>query len=41
MDPKQDGDPVNALPKAYIEVDGKALPETTGWVRKLTYRERQ
>lgn len=41
MDPKQDGDPVNALPKAYIEVDGKVLPETTGWVRKLTYKERQ
>jgi len=41
MDPKQDGEPVNALPKAYIEVDGKILPEATGWVRKLTYTERQ
>ena len=41
MDPKQDGEPVNALPKAYIEVDGKVLPETTGWVRKLTYKEVQ
>ena len=40
MNPKQDGDPVNALPKAYVEVDGKVLPETTGWVRKLTYKER-
>ena len=38
MNPKQDGDPVNALPKAYVEVDGKVLPETTGWVRKLTYK---
>jgi transglutaminase-like putative cysteine protease len=41
LDPKQDGEPVNALPKAYVEVDGKVLPETTGWVRKLTYKERQ
>ena len=40
MSPKQDGEPVNALPKAYIEVDGKEHPEGTGWVRKLTYRER-
>ncbi len=39
MNPKQDGDPVNALPKAYVEVDGKEHPERTGWVRKLTYRE--
>jgi len=39
MSPKQDGDPVNALPKAYVEVDGKEHPEKTGWVRKLTYRE--
>ncbi len=41
MSPKQDGEPINALPKAYVEVDGKVLPETTGWVRKLTYKERQ
>ncbi len=39
MDPRQDGEPVNALPKAYIEVDGKVLPEGTGWTRKLTYTE--
>ncbi|MGH7473812.1 MAG: hypothetical protein ACREJW_07700, partial [Candidatus Methylomirabilales bacterium] len=39
MSPKQDGEPVNALPKAYVEVDGKEHPEKTGWVRKLTYRE--
>jgi transglutaminase-like putative cysteine protease len=37
LNPKQDGGPVNALPKAYVEVDGKVHPETTGWVRKLTY----
>ncbi|HSB73649.1 MAG TPA: transglutaminase-like domain-containing protein, partial [Candidatus Methylomirabilis sp.] len=41
LSPRQDGEPVNALPKAYVEVDGKVLPETTGWVRKLTYKERQ
>jgi transglutaminase-like putative cysteine protease len=40
MNPKQDGEAVNALPKAYVEVDGKLLPETSGWVRKLTYKER-
>ena len=39
LSPKQDGEPVNALPKAYIEVDDKVLPEGTGWVRKLTYKE--
>jgi transglutaminase-like putative cysteine protease len=38
LDPRQDGPALNALPKAYIEVDGEALDE--GWVRKLTYRER-
>jgi transglutaminase-like putative cysteine protease len=30
---------VNALPKAFIEADGKALPEGAGWTRKLTFRE--
>lgn len=39
LSPRQDGEPVNALPKAYIEVDGKTHPEGTGWTRKLTYRE--
>jgi transglutaminase superfamily protein len=41
LNPKQDGEPVNALPKAYIEIDGKVHPEGAGWVRKLTYRERR
>jgi hypothetical protein len=37
---KTEAGPVNALPKAYVEVDGKTLPEgPTGWVRKLTYTE--
>jgi len=31
--------PVNALPKAWVEADGKALAEKTGWTRKLTFRE--
>jgi transglutaminase-like putative cysteine protease len=41
LNPKQDGEPVNAMPKAYIEIDGKVHPEGAGWVRKLTYRERR
>jgi hypothetical protein len=42
LSPKQDGDPVNAMAKAYVEIDGKAHPEgATGWMRKLTYRERK
>ncbi len=39
LSPPQKGGPVNALAKAYVEVDGNVLPEKTGWVRKLTYRE--
>jgi transglutaminase-like putative cysteine protease len=39
LSPRQDGEPVNALPKAYVEVDGKVHPEGAGWVRKQTYRE--
>jgi len=39
MTPRQDGEPVNALPKAYVEIDGKVHPEGAGWTRKLTYRE--
>jgi len=41
LSPKQAGEPVNALAKAYVEIDGKVHPESTGWVRKLTYRERK
>jgi transglutaminase-like putative cysteine protease len=40
LSPKQDGEPVNALPKAYVEIDGKVHPEGTGWLRKLTYSEK-
>lgn len=39
MSPAQEAGPVNALAKAYVELDGKVHPETTGWTRKLTYRE--
>jgi len=37
--PKQDGGPVNALVKAYVEVDGKVHREKTGWARRLTFKE--
>lgn len=36
MQPPQNDGPVNALPMAYVEVDGKAY---TGWTRKLTWQE--
>jgi hypothetical protein len=45
LDPPQAGGPVNALPKAYVEVDGVPYPEksadgkTVQWSRKLTYTE--
>ena len=41
LSPKQDGEPINAMAKAHVEVDGTVHPEGTGWVRKLTYRERK
>ncbi|HEX2276941.1 MAG TPA: transglutaminase domain-containing protein [Candidatus Tectomicrobia bacterium] len=41
LSPKQEGGPVNAMAKAYVEIDGTVHPEGTGWVRKLTYRERK
>lgn len=34
--PPQDTGPVNSMPKAYVEVDGKVHTE---WTRKLTYRQ--
>jgi transglutaminase-like putative cysteine protease len=39
LDPKPAGGPVNALPKAYVEIDGKPAAEKTVWTRKLTYKE--
>jgi transglutaminase-like putative cysteine protease len=39
LSPRQDAGPVNALPKAYVEVDGQVGSETKVWTRKLTYKE--
>ena len=39
LTPKQAGGPVNALPKAYVEIDGKPQAEKEVWTRKLTYRQ--
>ena len=39
LSPKQHGGPVNALAKAYVEVDGKSAPEKEVWTRKLTFHE--
>lgn len=41
LEPEPAGGPVNALPKAYVEVDGEASPEGNGWTRKLTYVEKK
>jgi hypothetical protein len=38
MAPAQDAGPVNALPKMYVEVDGKVYND---WLRKFTYKEVQ
>lgn len=39
LTPPQEAGPVNALPKAYVEIDGRVHPETAGWTRKFTYRQ--
>lgn len=39
LSPKPEGGPVNALAKAYVEVDGKVAAEKEVWTRKLTFRE--
>jgi transglutaminase-like putative cysteine protease len=41
LSPKQDGGPVNAIPKAYVEIDGSPAKEgaSADWVRKLTFKE--
>lgn len=41
LEPPQAAGPLNALAKAYVEVDGRPLEEGSGWTRKLTYRERR
>jgi transglutaminase-like putative cysteine protease len=39
LNPRQDGGPVNAIAKAYMEADGKPVAENVGWKRKLTFKE--
>ncbi len=41
LSPAQDAGRVNAIPKAYVEIDGQAAKEgaNANWARKLTYRE--
>lgn len=42
LEPRQNGGSINMLPKAYVEIDGKALAEgAEGWTRKLTFTERK
>ena len=41
LSPQQAGGPVNALPKAYVEVDGKIGAEKEVWTRKLTFKEKK
>ncbi len=36
MQPPQEAEPVNSLPKAYVEIDGK---QSSDWTRQLTYKE--
>lgn len=40
LSPKQAAGPVNSLPKAYVEFDGKVAADKAGWVRKLTYKQK-
>ena len=40
LSPPQAGGPVNALPKAYVELDGKPLAEKSGWTRLRTFTEK-
>ncbi len=39
LDPRPAAGALSSVPKAWVEADGKALPEKTGWTRKLTYRQ--
>ncbi|MCI0651083.1 MAG: transglutaminase domain-containing protein [Planctomycetes bacterium] len=38
LEPKQTGGPVNAMAKAYVEIDGK---ESSEYTRKLTFKEKK
>lgn len=39
LDPPPAQGRLNAVPKAFVEIDGKAVGEKAGWTRKLTFRE--
>jgi transglutaminase-like putative cysteine protease len=39
LDPAPAAGALNAVPKAYLEIDGKSVAEKQGWTRKLTFRE--
>lgn len=39
LDPKTASGAINALPKAYVEIDGQMALETTVWNRKLTFTQ--
>jgi hypothetical protein len=41
LSPRQDGGPVNAIAKAYVEVDGHSIADGSGWTRKLTFVEKK
>ncbi len=39
LNPPQAGGPINAMPKAYVEVDGQPWNAAENWTRTLTYTE--
>ena len=39
LSPRQAGGPVNAIAKAYVEIDGQSVADGKGWTRKLTFVE--
>ena len=39
LDPKAAAGAINALPKAYVEIDGQMAPESSVWKRKLTFTQ--
>lgn len=39
LEPRPSAGPVNALPKAYVELEGSVAPEGKAWKRTFTYKE--
>ncbi|HUF63086.1 MAG TPA: transglutaminase domain-containing protein [Verrucomicrobiales bacterium] len=39
LNPPQSGGPINAMPKAHVEVDGEPWNDPANWTRTLTYTE--